>query len=129
MTKAVNNDVLDAALNWVKNNAERISCCSGSPVTYTSAITQGSDMLAITDISGADFTGPADGSPSGRQLVVGQKANVEVSATGSAQTIHLVDSSGAGKILYTTDVSTQQVVTDGNQMTFNTWTITIQDPT
>jgi hypothetical protein len=128
MTKAVHNDVLDAALNWVKNNAERISCCSGSPVSYTSAITQGSDMLAINDISGPDFTGPDDDT-SGRKLTVGQKANVEVSATGSAQTIHLVDSSGAGKILYTTDVSTEQVVTDGNQMTFNSWVINIEDPT
>jgi hypothetical protein len=52
-----------------------------------------------------------------------------VSATGSAVQICLVDSSGAGKLFYVTEVSATQQLTDGNTMTFESWDIEIADPT
>lgn len=130
MAKTVHNDVLDAALNYIKNNSTQIVCCEGQPATYASAIADfggGGHKLAISNISGADFT-VAEGDTNGRKVTVGQKANVEVSVTGSAEVIALVNS-GSSEIVYTTDVSTIQVVTDGNTMTFNTWDIEIADPT
>lgn len=130
MAKTVHDDVLDAALNYIKTSSTQIVCCEGQPATYASAIADfgsGGHKLAISNISGADFTGPADGTVSGRKITVGQKADVEVSVTGSAEVIALVNS-GSSEIVYTTDVSVPQTVTDGNTMTFNTWEIEIQDP-
>ena len=127
MTKVVHNDVLDAALNHIKNNADKLSCCDTQPTSYTEAIT--TYKLAISDISGADFTGPADGDTSGRKIGVGSKADVPVSATGSTEHFALTESSGAGKLLYVTDVSGVQTVTSGNTMTFGTWDIELADPT
>lgn len=125
MAKTVHNDILDAALNLLKNQVTHITCCSALPASYASAV--GGDKLAWTTISAADFTGPEDGT-SGRKITVGQKADVAVSATGDASVICLVDSSGS-RILYTTLVSGSQTITDGNTMTFNTWAIQINDPT
>jgi hypothetical protein len=128
MAKTVHNDVLDAALNYLKTNCTQISCCEAQPTTYASAAQNGGKCLAISDISGADFTGPAEGDSSGRKITVGQKANVEVSTTGSAHIFVLLNSS-ASQVEYTTDVSGPQQITDGNTMTFNSWDIEIADPT
>ena len=127
MAKWANDEVMDAALNYIKGQADKISCCVTTPTTFTEAVS--TYKLAYTNISGADFTGPTNGDASGRKITVGQKADVPVSTTGSAQHIALVDTSGSGKLLYVTDVSGVQTVTSGNTMTFNTWDIEIADPT
>lgn len=127
MAKSVHDDVLDAALNHLKNQSQKITCCDTQPTTYTEAAV--TYKLAESNISGADFTGPAEGDTSGRKVGVGSKADVPVSTTGSAEFFCLVDSSGAGRLLYVTEVSGVQTVTDGNTMTFGTWDVEILDPT
>jgi hypothetical protein len=128
MTKIVHDEVLDSALNYLKNNITHITVVGSTVTTYASATTQGADMLALVSVSASDFTG-ANGDASGRKITVGQKTGVEVSATGSAVQICLVDSSGAGKLFYVTEVSATQQLTDGNTMTFESWDIEIADPT
>ena len=127
MAKWANDEVMDAALNYIKHQSDRISCCVTTPTTYAEAVS--TYKLAYTAVTSTDFTGPANGDSSGRKITVGQKADVPVSTTGSAQHIALVDSSGSGKLIYVTDVSGVQTVTAGNTMTFNTWDIEIADPT
>ena len=62
-------------------------------------------------------------------IAVEPQADVPVSATNSAEVFALLETSGAGTLLYTTDVSGIQQVTDGNTMTFGTWDVEILDPT
>ena len=126
MAKIVHNDILDAALNELKLQAKKICGCSQQPTTFTEAVS--TYKLAYSNISGADFTGPADGDTSGRKINVGQKADVPVSTTGSVTVFALVDTSGS-RLLYTTDVSGVQLVTSGNTMTFNAWDVEILDAT
>ena len=128
MAKTVHNDVLDAALNHIATNCDSMVCCSSTPTSYAQAVST-THKLAQTNMSGADFTGPADGDTSGRKIGVGSKADVPVSATNSAEVFALLETSGAGTLLYTTDVSGIQQVTDGNTMTFGTWAVEILDPT
>ena len=54
MAKSVHDDVLDGALNIVKNNATRQVACSAEPTTYT----EGNATYALADITVAsgDFT-------------------------------------------------------------------------
>jgi hypothetical protein len=59
MTKIVHDEVLDSALNYLKNNITHITVVGSTVTTYASATTQGADMLALVSVSASDFTGPA----------------------------------------------------------------------
>lgn len=123
MGKSVHNDVLDGALNIIKNNCTRMVACSAEPTTYT----EGNSTYALADVTMAsgDFTN-ADGDTSGRKTTVAQKTGVTVDATGTATHVALLDVSNT-KLLYVT-TATSQALTSGNTMTFNAWDIEILDP-
>jgi len=124
MAKSAHNDVLDALLNYVKNNATRVAVCSTEPTTYTELIT--TYKLAIKTISGTDFTGPEDDT-SGRKLTSVQHSAITVDTGGSAQHVGYGDSSNS-KLLYVT-TCTSQTLTGGNTVTIPAWKINVQDPT
>lgn len=124
MAKSVHNDVLDAALNYIKTNGTRLCLCSAEPTTYTEAIT--TYKLADVDIISTDYTGPADGDVSGRKLAVDGQTGVAVDSNGTATHLAIVDVSNT-KLLYVTTISSQ-VVTAGNTATLGTWDIELEDP-
>jgi hypothetical protein len=124
MAKSVNNDVLDAALNVVKNSGTRLAICSAEPTTYTQAMT--TYALAVATIDSTDFTGPVDGDTSGRKLTVNQIESIMVDATASATHIALCKS-GTSTLLYVT-TCTSQVLTVGNTVTVPAWDIELADP-
>ena len=129
MTKSVNNDVLDAALDFIVNNASVIRVCATAAVgTY--AIATGNTLVSAV-VSGADFTGPADGDTSGRKVTVGAKPGQAASdtANATAQTIVITQTSGS-RVLYVTDVTanSQQVIVSGNTVDIGSWVVEIRDP-
>lgn len=124
MGKLVDDSILDAALNVIKNNATKIAVCSTQPTTYTEAIT--TYMLAIkTGLSGTDYTGPQDDT-SGRKLTVNQQASISVTNGGSAQHVALT---GSSDTLYFVTTCTPQTLVGGNTVTVPAWKINIPDPT
>lgn len=130
MAKSVHNDVLDAALNYIKNNCTRLvvadSALIADPPTYANVNTSGGDNLAdVTCVSG-DFT-VADGDVSGRKLTIAQFTAFNVDVSGTAGHICLLDVANS-KVLYTT-TCTNQALTSGNTVTVPTWKIEIADPT
>jgi len=122
VAKNIHNDVLDAALNVIKNNANQMALCSQEPSTRDEALV--TYMLAVVPISATDFT-IADGDVSGRKAIVAEQLSVLVSATGTGTHISLVDNT---RLLYTTDCISQ-IVTQDNLLDLPTWDIEIQDPT
>jgi hypothetical protein len=124
MAKSVHNDVLDAALNAVKNAGTRLCVCSAEPTTYTEAIT--TYKLAIATIDSSDFTGPADGDTSGRKLAVNAQSGLTVDTSGTATHIAVADSANS-KLLYVT-TCTSQALTSGNTVDVPAWDIEIADP-
>jgi hypothetical protein len=124
MGKSVHNDVLDAALNYIKDNSTRICVCSTEPTTHTEALE--TYMLAIKTISGTDFTGPADGDTNGRKIRSNQHANISVTNGGNAQHVALVDFANSKLLLVTT--CTAQTLTAGNTVTVPVWDDEIADP-
>lgn len=124
MAKSVHNDVLDQALNYIKNNATRICVCSTEPTTYTEAIT--TYKLAIKTISSSDFTGPADGDTNGRKVTSNAHNGVTVDASGTALHIALCDSVNS-KLLYVT-TCTSQALTAGNTVNIPAWDVELADP-
>lgn len=125
MAKSVHNDVLDGALNIIKNNCTRMTVCSAEPTTYT----EGNATYALADVTMAatDFTN-ADGDTSGRKTTVAAKSSVLIDTSGTATHVALLDVSNT-KLLYVTTCTSQALTANGsNTVNFPAWDIEIADP-
>lgn len=124
MGKSVHNDVLDGALNIIKNNCTRQVACSTEPTTFTEAnVTY---ALADVTMASGDFT-IADGDTNGRKVTMAAKSAVTVDAGGSFAHVALLDVTNS-KLLYVT-TGTGQTLTAGNTCNFPAWDIELADPT
>lgn len=132
--KAVHNNVLDAALNYIKTNADKLNVCKGSSVTvYASAIGKvdsSGQMLAQSSITSTDFTGPAEGDTSGRKIAVNAQSSLSIngiaSSSDSATHVALTNASSSEVVYVTT--CTPQSLTAGNKVNTPAWDIEIRDP-
>lgn len=129
MAKYANDDIMDAALNVVINNASTRVACSGQPASYSDATTlasNGGNKLGSTSIASGDFTGPVDGDTSGRKLTVPEQTGVAVDEDGDVDHEALVDD-GNSRLLHVTTVPTTSVTTSGD-MTLAARDEEIEDP-
>ena len=122
--------MLDAALQYLEDNATIMTVCSAQPANYAEATTTydgGASKYKIADIAidSSDFTGPADGTTNGRKTTINQQADVPVDATATAT--HIALSSGTTLLYVTT--CTSQALTSGNTVTIPAWSIEIADAT
>lgn len=125
MAKSVHNDVLDGALNIVKNNATRMTACSAEPTTYAEG--NATYALAAVTVASGDFTN-ADGDTSGRKCTVAAKSGVLIDASGTATHIALLDVTNS-KLLYVTTCTSQALTANGsNTVDFPSWKFEIADP-
>ncbi len=124
MAKAVHDDVLDGALNIIKNNCTRMTACNAQPTTYT----EGNATFALADVTMAsgDFTA-TNGDTSGRKLTVAAKSGVTVDTTGTATHVAMLDVANS-KLLYVT-TCTSQALTAANLVNFPAWDAELNDPT
>ena len=109
MAKYLDDTVLDAALNDIKNNVTEIYLCSQVPANYTEA----SSTYALANKSGlsaGSFSGPADGDTSGRKLTKSAETGLSVTATGTANHVALC----TGTVLKHATDFTAQGLTNGN---------------
>ena len=128
MGKWQNDAILEAALNYVKTNADKMVFCSALPTTYSQAIDPpASSGYALADVAigSGDITGPTDGVVSGRKITVAEKASISIDATGTGNHVVLVDT-GASALLFAT-TATSQAVTSGNKLTIPAWNIEARD--
>ena len=122
MARLVADAVLDAALNYIKNNGVTMTACSTQPTTYAEATS--TYKLADVTIDSADYTGPADHT-SGRKLTVNAQTGITVDSSGTYGHVAICSSD---TLLYVT-TGTSQVLTAGNTVDFPAWVISIADPT
>lgn len=124
MAKSVHNDVLDTALNIIKNNCNKMTLCSQEPTTYA----EGNATYALADVAmvSGDFT-VADGDTNGRKLTVAAKNTVPVDTTGTGNHIALLDTTNS-RLLYVT-TNTGQAVVSGNNINIGSWKLELADPT
>lgn len=124
MAKYLHDDVLDGALNVIKNNATKLCICSTQPTTYTEATT--TYKLAIkTGLTSADYTGPADHT-SGRKLTVNAQSTISVDLAGTAEHVAVT---GTSSVLYAVTTCTSQALSLGNTVSVPAWIISMGDPT
>lgn len=128
MAKSVADAVLDAALNYLANNGDRIDICSQQPTTYaeaTSTYSLGNTTMTLGPGNG-DYSTAANGDVSGRKITVLAQTGISITATGTATHIAITDGSAA--LLYVT-TCTSQAVTSGNTADLSAWDVEIADPT
>lgn len=123
MAKFASDGVLDAPLDKIIAEADRMIVCSGQPATYAAAV--GANALADVAVAGGDFT-KANGDTSGRKVTIAAKAGVAVDTTGDADHVALVDD-GASALLYVTTAPTQAVA-GGGTVDIGSWAIEFRDP-
>ena len=116
--------ILDEALNYIKDNANKLCACSTQPTTYTEAIT--TYMLAEVVMTSADFDGPTNGSTSGRKLTVKEQVEMDITNSGDVQHIALVDTVEE-VLLYVTTCYVRSILS-GNKITIPDWDIELRDP-
>lgn len=139
MAKNVHDDVLDAALNYLKNNANRLVVLTAEPTgasAYANAqanYDSSGYRLAEATISASDFTGPANGDTSGRKIAVNAQSSMSINGVASsANATHVAlvknhASASSQAVLYTT-TCTSQSLTGGNKVNTPAWDIEIRDP-
>jgi hypothetical protein len=120
---SIGDNVFDAALNDIKNNADRLDICSQEPATYTEA----TSTYTLGNKTSPGFTGPAAGDTSGRKLTVDAISDGSVTGTDTATHVALSDVSET-ELMVTTALSSSEAVTSGNTFTLTAWDIEIQDP-
>lgn len=109
MAKYTHPDVLDASLNYIKNNATRMIACSAQPTTYTEA--NSTYALADVTVASSDYT-VANGDTSGRKVTRAAKTAVPVDVSGTVTHIAEVDVANT-KLLSVTTTSSQGVSSGG----------------
>jgi len=125
MGKKVDDSVIDAALNEIKNKCTLMTACSGEPLNFAAANVGGAAFLADVAMTGADFT-VANGDVSGRKVAVASKAGVTVDNTGTADHVALLDTVNSTLLYVTT--CTSLGLTSGSTLTLGAWDVEIADP-
>ena len=123
MADMLHNDVLDAAVNVVINNTEKLYILSADPGLVWGNIA----TYALGNKTPPAFGSIADRSGGGREVEVAAITDGSVTANGTASHYACTDDS-ASKILATGDLGATQVVTQGNTFTLQAFKIGIPDP-
>lgn len=119
MAKWQNDAMLDAALNYIKNNVTTMHVCSSQPADRAAAIAA---SLADVAFGSADVT-LGNGDTNGRKATMAQKSSVPIDASGTATHIALIDGTN---LLYVT-TCTSQALTAGGTVTVPAWDVEIAD--
>ena len=125
MAKYQNDSLLNAALAVVKSSGDNIYVCSSQPTTYlqatsTYALTAGITLSLYGSITSGDV--------SGRKLPVLAQSSINVTSTGAAAHIAIVNASPATLLFVTTLASTVSVTASGS-VNITTWDIEFLDVT
>ena len=125
MGKSINDNVLDAALDYIKGATQITVCTTNEPTTYAQATSTNNYMLATTTLTTADYS-IANGDTSGRKVTVSQQTNVSISKSGTAGHVCLCNTTASELILVTTCNS--QSLTTGGTVTIPAFDDEIADP-
>jgi|GEM_PF-2533672 len=114
----------DPALIQVKNTCDTLYLCSDEPASYYQATT--TYKLGSAPLQTSDFTGPSDGSVSGRKLTLAAKQIASPTGSGTGRFVALADSV-AGLVRHVKRC-TPVTVQAGNAVQLDQYVIEIRDP-
>lgn len=121
----VSDNALDAALDYIRNNAGALHICSQEPTNYTEA----TSTYSLGSKTSPAITGPTNGDASGRKITVSAITDGSVSSNGTATHFAIVKTTATTELLATKALSASQGVTNGNTFTLTAIDIEIPDAT
>ena len=119
----LNDDVLDAALDYIDTNTENLYLCSAEPADFTEA----SSTYKLGTKATPTISVPTNGDVSGRKVTVSAFADGAVSATGTATHWALTDDS-ATKLLAAGSLYTSKSVSNGDTFALSAFDIEVLGP-
>lgn len=123
MARYINDIVLNQALNYIKNNADKVIVSSVDSTDYATVTTAG-NILGQADLVSGDFA-LGDGASSGRDVAFLGKTNVVAGQAGRFKQIAILDTSSTN-ILAVYNAKQERDIQVGDTLTIdeNTYTIT-----
>jgi hypothetical protein len=118
MGKYLDDSVADAGLAVIKAGATAMHVCTTIDSTPTRAEALAASLANVA-MTSSDFTGPADGTTSGRKLTTVAKNSVSVTANGAPANVVLIDGT---KVLAVTDC-TGPSLTTGSTVNIPAWVV------
>jgi hypothetical protein len=123
MTAVVSDNALDAALQYIEDNAENLYVCSQQPTTFAEA----SSTYKLGVKASPTFTGPGNGDTSGRKLTVDAITDGTLTGTGTIRYIAITDDSNT-ELLVVVSLNAERVVDSETTFTLTAFDIEIPDP-
>ena len=120
----LNDDVLDAALDYIDTHGGRMDICSQEPANYTEA----TSTYTLGNKTSPTVSTPQDGDTNGRKVVISAISDGSVTGTGTASHWALSKTTATTALLAAQSLSSSQAVTSGNTFTLTEIDITIPDP-
>jgi len=119
-----NDAMLDTALNWLKNGADKLCLCSQQPTSYTEATS--TYCLGSIAIGSANFGEIEDGLVSGRRVTVNVADAIPVGTTGVLNHVALV-SDISQELLYVVPCPERDVA-QGSEVVLGQFYVELRDP-
>lgn len=123
MAAFLNDRVYDNGLSALTSETTQLVICSTQPTTYTEAFT----TYKLGTKTSPTVGSPGAGSPNGRQVTVSAITDGSISASGTANSLALIDTSNS-RLLTSQLLSSTQAVTSGNPFTLTSFTVRIPAP-
>lgn len=128
MAKSADDAIMDAALNNLADNGDRMDICATQPTTFTEATstnTLGNTTLT-TGAGNGDYT-LADGDTSGRKVTVAAQSGVSIDSSGTADHVAISDTVNS-TLKYVTTLGTSKAVSSGDTADIGAWDVEVEDP-
>lgn len=119
----ITDSAFDAALDYVRNNAENLYLCSQEPTTVAEA----NSTYKIATKASPSIAAPSDRSGGGRKCTVSAITDGTVNATGTGTHWALVKDSATAELLATGQLDASQAFTSGNEFTLTAFDFGILD--
>jgi len=119
----LNDSLFDLPLQYLEDHGSRLDICSTEPATYT----QATSTYTLGNKTSITYTGPRDGTVSGRRTTIDAITNGSVTANGTAAFWSIVKPTATTSLLATGALSAGQVVAIGNVFTLTAFDITFPD--
>jgi hypothetical protein len=126
MPKFAHGDVLDGGLSAIKSAATKMILVSAYSAGDSYATVQANKLAEATMVN-ADFTLSSSGSNRVLTTAAGKSAIASASASGTPD-LHIAFTDGSAKVLWVTDETSNQAITNGNTVNFPQLTYTSNQP-
>ena len=133
MVKSISHRALDAAFAYVAGRADTLALCAGAPASAEEALTasgEGGTMLAVAAMAPGLGNGDLNVMPgvaSGRRLVIGERDDVAVVASGLADHLAVL-SAATNELLVVMALSEACELIEGGTVTVGEFSYGIADP-